>query len=286
MMLTALQPENPIAWMAACGALRLLPGARLRWVDNIPELDWDGDITAALAALPAQRLVAPELQYASKLKARMDEAAWQALKQLPGEWALALGCQTETGVRCTNLKIRPGGNYDMLGDARAILARLSALDVGEKLTEACLGPWRYEDADCVAWGWDAAARLDAAGIGSKSENAPKWGVLGAYWLGWEALPLFPMLDGKTHGWSAGLTYPTWGAWLDYHAVKALMLGLDGLRPVECRALCVRTWFSEYLRTDPSSGRLGWAREGARTPSDARRPGGSRTMQGPVSALIV
>jgi hypothetical protein len=286
MMLTALRPENPIAWMAACGALRLLPGARLRWLDGTPELDWDGDVVAALAALPAQRLGSPELQYAHKLTAKMDELAWQELKHLPGEWTLALGCQTETGMRCTNLKMRPGGGYDMMRDSRVILNRLCASDVTDKLTEALVGPWRYEDDDCVAWGWDAAARIDAAGIGSKAESAPKWGVLGAYWLGWEALPLFPMLDGKTRGWSAGLTYPTWSTSLDYQAVKALMLGVDGLRPAERKALGVRIWFADYLRTDPSSGRLGWAGEFARTRSDDRRQGGSRETQGPVTALIV
>ncbi len=42
--------------MAACGALRLLPGARLRWDGDIPELDYQGEPIAALAALPAERL--------------------------------------------------------------------------------------------------------------------------------------------------------------------------------------------------------------------------------------
>jgi hypothetical protein len=31
MKLTALRANNPVAVMAAYGALRLLPGARLRW---------------------------------------------------------------------------------------------------------------------------------------------------------------------------------------------------------------------------------------------------------------
>jgi hypothetical protein len=59
MILTGLRPENPVAMMAAYGALRLLPGARLRWTETHPELDWEGDILAALAAQLPQRLGGP-----------------------------------------------------------------------------------------------------------------------------------------------------------------------------------------------------------------------------------
>lgn len=286
MKLTALRPENPIAWMAACGVMRLLPGARLRWVDQTPELDCGDDVIAVLAVMAAERLKSPELHYSHKLTANMDHAAWQDLGQLPGEWALALGSQIETGMHCTNLKIRPGGGYDMMRDARTLVERLSGLDVPDKLREALEGPWRYEDASCVAWGWDAGARIDPAGIGSKSEAAPKWGVLGAYWLGWESLPLFPMLDGRTLGWSKGLTYPTWSEWLDYQDLKALLLGHDSLSTEDRKALGVRVWFAEYLKTDPSSGRLGWAGERARTWSDGKPPGPSRKSQPTDSVLIV
>jgi hypothetical protein len=272
--------------MAACGALRLLPYARLRWVDKIPELDFGDDVVAALTTRLAERLTAPEIEYRPKLKAKMDDAAWQDLKELPGEWALAFGEQTETGMRCTNLKIRPG-DYDMVRDARTLVQRLSQVeDVEDKLREALEGPWRYEDADCVAWGWDAAARIDAAAIDRKAENAPKAGVLGAYWLGWEALPLFPMISGKTLGWSKGLRYPTWSEWLDYHDVKGLMLRCDGLGAAERKALGVSVWFAQYQQTHQSSGRLGWACQRARTSSDGKTRGGSRTSQPTESVLIV
>jgi len=285
MKLTGLQADNPIAWMAACGALRLLQGARLRWQDTLPELEFNGDIIAALAALPAHRLKSPEFQFRHKLSANMDDAAWQDLKRLPGDWSLALGAQTETGMRASHLKMRPGGGYDMVRDARVILDALSKRDLQDKLTEALLGPWRYEDLDCVAWGWDAAARIDAAAIGSKSEDAPKYGVLGAYWLGWEALPLFPAVGGHTMGWSKGLCYPTWSEWLDYQDTKALMLSLNLLGTKDRKAMGVRNWFARYLQTDRSAGRLGWASEVARTPSDGKTAGGSRAVQ-PTGFLIV
>ena len=285
MRLTGLQADNPIAWMAACGATRLLPGARLRWDGEVPELDYPGDILATLATLPAQRLTAPEITFHPKLVAKMSAADWAQLRQLPGEWALAYGCQTETGMKATNLKIRPGGDYDMVRDARGMLTALTAGDVHAKVTEALLGPWRYADRNIVAWGWDAGARVDPAAIGSKSENAPKSGVLGAYWLGWEALPLFPTIHGRTINWSSsGLRYPTWSEWLEYPDIRALMLGLDGLRPADQAALGVRVWLARYLKTHDSSGRLGWASEVPRTPIDRKIPGGSRTAQ--VSGFII
>lgn len=284
MKLDALEPENPIAWMAACGALRLLPGARLRWIDRTPELQFDGDVLAALAELPARRRQSAEIDYAPKLGAKMTEAAWQALKAVPEDWGLALGAQTAGGMQGTNLKIRPG-NYDMLADTRAMLDRLMQRDIAEKVAEALVGPWRYEDANCVAWGLDAAARIDTAAIGSEIDKAPKPGVLGAYWLGWEALPLFPTVAGKTRGWSDGLRYPTWSEWLDYPEVRALMLGLDSLRAVERRALGIRIWFARYLKTHASSGRLGWASEVARTGSARLKREGSRKMQVPGSASV-
>lgn len=49
--MTGLRPENPIAWMAACGALRLLPGARLRWDGETPQLCYPGDPVADLAEI-------------------------------------------------------------------------------------------------------------------------------------------------------------------------------------------------------------------------------------------
>lgn len=277
MHLTGLNPDNPIAWMAAAGTLRLLAGARMRWNGSTPELDYAGDPIAALAALPEQRRRSPEYGYPHKLGADMDAAAWEDLKRLPGEWALALGAQSEGGMRATALKIRPG-DYDMMSDARKVLNDLCACDLGDKVQEALLGPWRYEDRDIVAWGWDAAARVDAAAISCKAEKAPRFGVLGAYWLGWEALPLFPVIGSETRGWSDGLRYPTWTEWLDYQDLKALMLGLDRLRRAKREALGIRVWFARYLRTHPSSGRLGWASEVARTPSAGKNPGGSRTAQ--------
>jgi hypothetical protein len=55
----------------------------------------------------------------------------------------------------------------------AFLVRLCAGDFMDKLTEALVGPWRYEDGRCAIWGWDVAARIDAAGIGSNDRPNPR-----------------------------------------------------------------------------------------------------------------
>ena len=95
-----------------------------------------------------------------------------------------------------------------------------------------------------------------------------------------------MINGQTLGWSNGLRYPTWSEWLDYHDVKSLMLRCDALGAAERKALGVSIWFAHYHRTHKSSGRLGWASQRARTWSDGKTRGGSRTSQLTESVLIV
>ena len=291
--LTGLRPENPIAWMAACGALRLLPGARLRWAGQTPELNCPSDPVAELVGMLPQRVAADEIRFDHKLSANMDESAWTDLRTLPPHWLSALGAQTERGAQGSNLRMRSGGNQHPVRDALRMLQHLSRLDEDacrDKVQEALFGPWRYEDAGLVAWGWDAAARVDAAGIGCKAEDLGKRGltsgVLAAYWLGWEALPLFPIVNGRTLGWhpSVGLTYPTWQEWLDYPELRALMLGLARMRPREQAALGVRRWQAAFLRTDKTSGRLGWAMPIARTGIAAKSAGGSRDPNARIALI--
>jgi hypothetical protein len=276
--LTALRPENPIAWMAACGVLRLLPGARLRWSHGGAELDYTGDPVVALTPLPPQRLLSAELNLPHELKATMPAEAWTDLCALPGDWTLAVAGQVRAGLRVSHLKIAPGpaASSDMIINARKVLAALVAADIPDKLREALIGPWRYEDKKITGWGWDAAARVEAAYVAEVPDNLTKWGVVGAYWLAWEALPLFPVIHGKTLHWDKGLTYATWTPWLDWHDVKALMLGLDSLRTQEAPAPGMTIWTAKFLPTHQGTGRLSWAAPLARTPSDAQNAGGSRS----------
>lgn len=285
--LTALRPENPIAWMAACGVLRLLPGASLRWNHDGAELDYSGDLIADLAALPLQRLLSPELNLPHELKATMPAEAWADLRALPNDWSLAVACQVRPGLRVSHLKIAPGpaASSDMIINARKVLTALVAKDIPDKLREALIGPWRYEDKKITGWGWDAAARVEAAYVAEVPENLTKWGVAGAYWLAWESLPLFPVIHGKTLHWDKGLTYATWSPWLDWYDVKALMLGLDAMGRQDARALGLTTWAAKFLPTHQGTGRLCWAAPLARTPSDVKNAGGSRFPKSSPTLIV-
>lgn len=55
-----LQPNNPLAVMAAYSVLRLLPDATVRWSGTHPELSCDGDPVRRLASLLPERMSAPE----------------------------------------------------------------------------------------------------------------------------------------------------------------------------------------------------------------------------------
>lgn len=285
--LTALRPENPIAWMAACGVVRLLPGARLRWQDGVAELEYDTDPVQALASLPQRRQKALEIVFPHPLRQGMPPEAWDTIQTLPPDWSLAIAGQKPGDLHVSNLKIAPGGASDMAANARKVLDFLLRHPAGvrDKIQEALFGPWRYEDQGVTGWGWDAAARLERAYVSKDPENITKWGVSGAYWLAYEALPLFPVIHGRTQNWNNGLNYATWGEWLDRHDISVLMLGLESFSERDARAQGVMRWHAKYLRTHKSSGRLAWAAPLARTRSDGQNPGGSRAGKS-LNPLII
>jgi hypothetical protein len=281
MKLTALRPENPVAMMAAYGALRLLPGAMLRWPGIHPELRWEGDIVATLAARLPERRLAPEL---TALDDPRDKniggiEGFRALaEKIPHDWLGAYAAESPTGIVATDLLLF-GGRHQFVDAARKIMKALTGCPVAEKLTEALVGPWRYADA-AQAWGWDAAARQDSASLPMEVTAAHKPGVLGAYWLAWESLPLWPMVNGHTvgmvhergEGWH--WQYPTCSEWLSWEGIKALVLGLSQLSARERRALGVKVWTAPVLSTSQYGKELGLAR----TLIMDRAPGVSRMRQ--------
>jgi hypothetical protein len=288
MKLTGIRPENPVAMMAAYGALRLLPGAMLRWNETHPELRWDGDIVIRLAERLPERQTAPELMALDDPRDKHigGVEGFRALaKTIPHEWLSAYAAEAPEGLNKTDLLLL-GGNHKFVDTARKTMGLLSRCDVAGKLAEALLGPWRYEDA-VQAWGWDAAARLDAATLPMEVAAAHKPGVVGAYWLAWESLPLWQMVNGRTvgmvrnedKGWQ--WQYPTCGEWLSWDGVKMLVLGLGQMVKREQRALGVKVWASPILSTSQYGKELGLAR----TLSNGRNLGGSRERQA-TEVLIV
>ena len=273
MKLTGLRPNNPVAVMAAYGALRLLPGAQLRWDGPHPELAWEGDVIDFLAACLPARLAAPEVTLIDDPRKIDGPAAYRSLaSQMPTEWLVAYAAETAKGLRPTSLRLL-GGRHQFVANAREIMTALSKRDVRAKLEEALLGPWRYEDRDLQAWGWDAAARIDAAASVMAVTAAPKFGVLGAYWLAWESLPFWPMVNGRTvgmerHHW----VYPTCAEWLGADGLRALILGAAGMDDREAAALGVTRWRSERIGSSDYGGVLGWAKPlPARTASGRGNP---------------
>lgn len=289
MKLTALRPNNPVAVMAAYGALKLLPGARLRWAGANPELDWDGDVIAHLASLLPARTVAPEntlLDDPREKNIGGTHGYRKLATAMPTEWLCAYACETPEGIRASDLLLM-GGRHLFVSNAREIMQALTERDVAGKLEEALRGPWRYEDRGLQAWGWDAAARIDAAASPKDVSSSPKFGVVGAYWLAWESLPLWPMVNGRTVGMARDAwTYPTCAEWLSIEGLRTLALGAARLPQHEARALGLTLWRSALLRPSDYGKVLGWA-----TPTTARNPSrdesvrGSRSMQLP-DVLIV
>lgn len=276
MKLTALRANNPVAVMAAYGVLRLLPGARLRWVDACPELDWDGDIIRTLVEALPERRRAPE---ATALNDPRDKNIGgvsgfrQLAHAIPTEWLIAYASEGPAGIRPSGLLLM-GGRHQFIANAREIMDELATGDVEARLKESLIGPWRYADQGLQAWGWDAAARIDAAGSPKDVSGTPKFGVVGAYWLAWESLPLWPMVNQRTVSMTrTAWHYLTCAQWLDVAGLRALILGAGRMKARELDALGVTRWSSAILKPSDYGKVLGWARpEAARTQSKPRNPG--------------
>ena len=145
MKLTALRANNPVAVMAAYGALRLLPGARLRWDGHSPELDWEGDAIDFIARLLPSRLTAREVTLIDDpRKIGGAEGYQQPGSRMPGEWLVAYAAETAEGLRPTGLLLLEG-RHPFIANARETMTSLLKHDVRLKLQDGLIGPWRYED---------------------------------------------------------------------------------------------------------------------------------------------
>jgi hypothetical protein len=280
MRLTALRPENPVAMMAAYGALRLLPGAQIRWEAEHPELRWDGDIVRTLADRLPERIQAPEVTLLNDPRDKNigGIAGFRRLaEQIPHEWLSAYAAESSEGIVATDLLLL-GGRHQFVTLAREILRALAGNDVAAKIEEALIGPWTYQDS-ALAWGWDAAVRLDASALPLEVTSAHKAGVLGAYWLAWESLPMWQLIGSHTVGmhrehrqWH--WTYPTCAEWLSWPGLRALVVGLARMSDQELQSLGVRTWVAPVLATSQFGKELGLAR----TRIIGQKQAGSRKIQ--------
>jgi len=166
------------------------------------------------------------------------------------------------------------------------MSALASRDVADKVREALVGPWRYEDNN-VAFGWDAAARQDSTVMPHAPDAKNKPCVLGVNWLAWESLPLWQMVDWQTIGVTRATKvktktwcYPTCAEWLSWDGLKALVLGVGRISERERRALGVRLWETAIVGRS-EGGEFGTAR----TVSTAEKGAGSREGQVPDSLIV-
>lgn len=248
--LPALHGHTPIGFMAALGLLRISPaGIRLGWNRATQTAELYGierDILIAhLLQVMTGRAASPELQLVDDVR-KFDverfrteyESATEPLASWLRSWWREDG--NEVHVTPTDLCFTSGPQR-MIKRARELAAALDPIRkkgaenfVRRKFEEALFGPWRYED-DYSSWGWDPATYRPGALTSMAPTEMKMEGVAGAYWLAWEAQPLFPCIHGKgTLGFEWRPRAWTWATWeepLDIYAVRALMR-----RPEEARAL--------------------------------------------------
>jgi len=248
--LTPLQGHTPIGFMAALGLLRIAPaGTRLGWNRMTQTAELHGIERDALLAHLLQHMIgraaAPELQLADDVR-KFDVERFRTEYDLATEsMADWLRCWwredgDEVNAAPTDLCLT-GGPQRMIKMARELAGALDPTRkkgaegfVLGKFEEALFGPWRYED-DYSSWGWDPATYRPGALTSRAPSEMKMEGVAGAYWLAWEAQPLFPCIHGEgTLGFESKPRAWTWATWeepLDIHAVRALLR-----RPQEARAL--------------------------------------------------
>ncbi len=239
--LTPMQGYTPIGFLAALGLLRVSPpGTKLSWNRTTQTAELHGTEREALLqhllAHMTGRATSPELQLADDVRKfdveRFRSEYEQADDQL-ASWIRAWwredgkdGNATPTDLCLT------GGPQRMIKMARELARDLDpgrkkgAADfVRVKFEEALFGPWRYED-DYASWGWDPASYRPGALTSNAPTQMKMEGVAAAYWLAWEAQPLFPCIHGQgTLGFEfrpRAWTWATWGEPLDVHAVRALL----------------------------------------------------------------
>lgn len=252
--LNALHGHTPIGFMAALGLLRVSPvGTRLSWNRSTQTAELHGlerdPLLANLLHHMTGRAAASELQLADdvrKFDVERFRAEYEAADEPLANWIRAWWREDgKNGHAAPTDLCLTGGPQRMIKMARELAAALDPSRkkgadafVRSKFEEALFGPWRYED-DYASWGWDPATYRPGA-LTSKAPSEMKMeGVAAAYWLAWEAQPLFPCIHGEgTLGFESRPRAWTWATWeepLDLPAVQALMrqpqeaLALGGTR---------------------------------------------------------
>jgi hypothetical protein len=222
--LPALHADNPIAFLAALGTLRILDGIRpaweprLCWINNgtwIPALSVIGEkslkeIGEAVADKLTNRAAAPEFIWAdvidgppelfhAKAQAALSTATVSHRETVDFFAAFAAdGAETNGGKQKPTDLCMTTGRMKFLKAMREITTKLtSAPQAGEtslveRIQSVFLGPWRYAD-DQHSLGWDPTNEpVHALGAYDPSGAGKQTSVRELVYLAAEALCLFPV----------------------------------------------------------------------------------------------
>jgi hypothetical protein len=248
-LLRGIDGSNPLGFLAAVGALRMLTGSRLGWsmeagvwqpLLTVAGLDSENDICERLAErarlepmeirmLGKNLTVEPELYSAYVDKAAQLLSAGDASA---AEYAAAFGSevcvdQRKHRIDYTNLSFITGsGHQDFVSTA----LKLSESVTAEHIREALFGPWQYKDKS-LSFRWDPADAAEYALSASNPSKDGAWTVWGANRLAFEALPLLPVQPTRSGLRTTGFreerypeefTWPIWHVALDADTVRSLL----------------------------------------------------------------
>lgn len=262
--LTGLDGTNPLGFLAALGTLEAIldvrapvdptrSSARVRWVH---EGTWHPVIRTALsrevliATLDTDRQSfadEPALHSLKYAKAKGGKKAWD-LKPPPEEFCRLLrkqdtwkrprtaryfGAYGSEVVTDNNGNLKPTAFHFTAGQQEflAMVGQLAEEVTPQDFEEALFGPWQY-DRSLPVLQWDSTSSRDYALRATDPSTDKKDGVPGADWLGFRALPLFPVaprggrLMTTCFGgeWKSGsFRWPLWTAPLSEAAIRTLLV---------------------------------------------------------------
>lgn len=273
--LTGLDAADPLGFLAALGVLRVTahtePAVQLRWERNgrwLPEL-------RTPAPLDPVRLLFADAERWREGHPAIDFAVGadrkeQDLKHPPAEFcklmlelvrhpeAAEFVAAYATGVAVDGSgQTKPTSLHLTSAKQRFMAAVLDLRDGVTRgdLEEAVYGPW-VARVGPKNMRWRAASKRSRALLSFNPGNDKPSTVVGASWLAFQSMPLFPVVPVGRRAVTTGFTgrgkneqftWPVWSPWLELSEVRVLLgqREIDQLSPAERR----RRGIAQILRSD-------------------------------------
>ncbi|MCB9596623.1 MAG: hypothetical protein H6719_28120 [Sandaracinaceae bacterium] len=266
-VLTGIDGANPLGFFAALGVLEVVSDrglpARLAWRD---EGAWRPILSGLDASVDdlVEWVEEDRLTCLSEPALALEYGGKRDLKPPPGqfrEYLLTLVAAAQPGSRrsvdwassfATDIAVDNNGNtkptaLHFTAGQQLFLKMVDELATGvtaSDVSEALIGPWRYER-PLPVMGWDATAARSYALRASNPSGDKKLGVPAADWLavrGMVSLPVVPvgsrvLTTGCTGGWKTGaFAWPLWSVALERSVVRSTVrLDLGSMDDAERRA---------------------------------------------------